>query len=287
MMKLNYLIVSPVKDEARHIALTLESVAAQTCPPLRWVIVDDGSADATASIVEEFATKCPYIQLVRRERGRERQTGVAEVHAFNHGFAEAANLPFDCVVKLDGDLSFEPDYFEKLLEEFEADPKLGIASGVYSERRGDQWVKIPMPGYHAAGASKVVRRQCFEQIGGFVAERGWDTVDEIRAMYAGWETRHLSHLEIKHWKLEGSGMGFWHTGVMHGEIFYRSGGGVLCFSVKLLRRLMQKPAGVAAAALFLGFVRAAIRRAPLLVSKEEAMLYRRLLWSRARAVVAS
>ena len=38
-----YLIVSPVKDEVRHVERTLQSVTRQTTLPVRWIIVDDGS----------------------------------------------------------------------------------------------------------------------------------------------------------------------------------------------------------------------------------------------------
>ena len=81
-----------------------------------------------------------------------------------------------------------------------------------------------MPHYHAAGASKAVRRECFENIGGFITQRGWDTVDEIRARSRGWETTHFADLKMKHWKPEGTGMGLLRTSCMHGEIYYRTGG---------------------------------------------------------------
>ena len=44
-----YAIVSPVRDEAEHLGRTIESITAQTHLPALWVIVDDGSSDATAA----------------------------------------------------------------------------------------------------------------------------------------------------------------------------------------------------------------------------------------------
>ena len=102
-----------------------------------------------------------------------------------------------------------------------------------------------MPSYHAAGASKMVRRLCFEQIGGFVAARGWDTVDEIRAVAAGWRTGHCKELKMKHWKREGSGIGAIRTHFMHGEIYYRTGGSRTFFVLKVLHRSRAGPSSLA------------------------------------------
>jgi hypothetical protein len=140
---------------------------------------------------------------------------------------------------------------------------------------------VVMPGYHAAGASKVVRRKCFEQIGGFIAERGWDTIDEIRAHALGWETRHFSDIRFYHLRKEGTGMGRLHTNVMHGEIFYRTGGGPILFIVKaLLRMLRGKPFFLAGAAMVYGYLAAVAHRKKLLVSMSEARAYRKLLYRR-------
>ena len=152
---------------------TLESMVRQSVKPMRWIVVDDGSSDQTAQIVRRYEHDHSYIRLVKRPCGQPRQPGSAVVHAFNRGYEVAGGLDYDFIVKLDCDLGFEADYFERLLEQFVADPKLGIASGVYLESSdGLTWEEIAMPPYHAAGASKVVRRNCFEQIGGFVSARG-------------------------------------------------------------------------------------------------------------------
>ncbi len=281
----NYIVVTPVKDEERFIEQTMASMVAQTKLPATWVVVDDGSTDRTPAIIDRFASEHRFIQLLRREKRSARHTGVAEVHAFYAGLEVAKRVEHDYIVKLDGDLSFEPNYFADLIAEFERRPRLGIASGVYLEKRRGEWQMIVMPSYHSAGASKVVRRECFEDISGFIPERGWDTVDEIRAWGKGWETTHFPNLKMKHLKAEGSGMGLLYTETMHGEIFYRTGGGAAFFLLKVAARFLRRPIFTGGLFMLWGFVRASFVRRDHLVSAKESRIYRRLLWQRLRSKV--
>jgi biofilm PGA synthesis N-glycosyltransferase PgaC len=284
-----YVVISPVKDEAPYVERTLESMVKQTIPPILWVIVDYGSSDRTPEILLRYEREHSFIKVVRklsaaghpREGWDSRQPGSPVVLAFNTGYDLVEGVDYDFVVKLDCDLSFEADYFEKLLAHFALDERLGIASGVYLESPdGRRWIEIEMPSYHAAGASKVVRKTCFQEIGGFVAVRGWDTLDEIRAMARGWQTTHFRDLKMRHWKIEGSGIGQWRTNSMHGEIYYRTGGGLLFFVLKVLHRVTKSPYGTGALALCWGYIRSIARRKPLLVTEEERRHYRALLNSR-------
>jgi glycosyltransferase involved in cell wall biosynthesis len=277
----SYVVVSPVKDEDRYVEQTLRSMAAQTVRPAAWVIVDDGSSDHTADIIRQWANRTPFIRLVQHPHSGRRQPGSAVIRAFSYGYALLADQPHDIVVKLDCDLSFEADYFEKLLGRFAEDPTLGIASGVYLEEDGaGSWKPVPMPAYHAFGASKVVRRKCYADIGGFVTAAGWDTVDEIRALARGWRTGHFADLGVRHHKREGTGIGQLRTSRMHGEIYYLTGGDPLFFAFKVLHRLAERPLFLNAAALSYGYFSAAVVRRPRLVTHSEARAYRRLLRQR-------
>lgn len=275
---MSYVIVSPVRDEERHVELTLQSVVGQTVRPALWLLVDDGSTDRTGDIIREYARQYAFIRTVSHPRAGMRRPGAAVVHAFNYGVSFLGDEAYDFIVKLDCDLSFSSTYFESLLNKFQADPSLGIASGVYLELdRHAVWRRVPMPAYHAFGASKVIRRRCFEDIGGFVSAPGWDTVDEIRAMHRGWTTAHFPHLEVRHHKPEGSGIGTWRTSRMHGEIYYVTGGDPLFFVLKVLHRLPAAPIVGNACALAVGYASAALTNKPRLVTSSEARVYRRLL----------
>lgn len=282
-----YLVVSPVKDEARFVERTLLSVAQQTLPPARWIIVDDGSTDDTPAILRRFAQGRAWIDVVTRESRAARQPGSAVMNAFFHGLARAELDAFDYVVKLDCDLELPEDYFERMIDRFERQPRLGIASGIYLEEGAQGWRAIAMPAYHAAGASKVMRTACFREIGGFVRERGWDTVDELRAQVRGWTTGHFEDIRFRHLKPEGSGIGNLRTNAMHGDVYYLTGGGPLFLLFKAAHRMVAgAPPVIGGLAMLWGYLRCLAARRPRLVDETEAKHYRRLLngrlWSRLR-----
>jgi len=274
----NYILVSPVKDEEKYIQRTIDSVLQQTIRPSAWIIVDDGSRDQTKAIIERAVSEHPWITLLPLATDANRKPGSGIIRAFNAGYELAKKQPFDFIVKFDCDIEFPPDYFAQLMERFGRDEKLGIASGIYLEERKGVWTRVPMPDYHAAGQTKVVRAKCFAEIGGFVASRGWDTVDEIKAQALGWKTCHFEDLYFYHLKKEGSGIGFPRTNMMHGEIYFLTGGSKRFFFLKLLHRLLfGKPFVVGGFLMLWGYLKAWGTGKPKLVTPVEENLYRRLL----------
>lgn len=274
----HYIIVSPVKDEGNYLQTTMESIINQSLLPDAWVIVDDGSSDNSYDIAKSFANLHPWILLHKIARGKERQPGSAIMNAFNKGFSLIQERRFDFIVKLDCDLRLDPDYFWSIFQKMKEDDRIGIASGIYLEYHDNGWVPVQMPYYHAAGASKVVRRQCFEEIGGFIAHKGWDTVDEIKAQRKGWKTCHFADLPFYHLKNEGTGIGTLRTSIMHGEIHYLTGGGILFFLLKVGHRMiLNKPLVLSGLFLLYGFLRAAAAGKRRLVNREEATYYKGLL----------
>jgi poly-beta-1,6-N-acetyl-D-glucosamine synthase len=291
-MLTNYILVSPVKDEETYIETTIKAVVQQSVRPSKWVIVDDGSRDRTREIAEKYALDHPWIMVVSHMRDGTRQPGSGIIRAFNFGYKLVRDSDYDFIVKFDCDLDFGPQYFEQLLIRFDQMPQLGIASGIYLEKKNGEWKSVDMPAYHAAGQTKMVRAKCFADIAGFVESRGWDTVDEIRAQAMGWETRHFQELFFYHLKAEGSGIGFLKTNEMHGEIFYLTGGGRLFFLLKFLDRMMfGRPRVVGGFRMLWGYLKPCLTGRKRLVSRSEARLYKRMLnrrivdrlsWSRMR-----
>jgi biofilm PGA synthesis N-glycosyltransferase PgaC len=277
------LIITPVKDEELHIEAAIRSVTQQSVRPWRWIIVDDGSQDRTPEILQQQAARFDWIQILTLRCGGDRQPGSAVIRAFAAGYEMVANEDFDFVIKLDADVDLPPDYLERVLARFQEDKALGIASGVYLENQSGRWLPVEMPDYHAAGASKIVRKKCFADIGGFVPARGWDTMDEIRAQRMGWKTAHFNEIQFHHLKTEGAGIGRMRTSVMHGEVCYLTGGGPVFFFLKFLHRLLfGKPFCAAGLAMLWGYLKPWIFSTPRLANQAEARFYRQLLNARVR-----
>ena len=97
---LNYVLITPARNEAEFIDLTIRSIVAQTFRPLKWVIVSDGSTDQTDEIVNSYAAAQPWIQLIRMPERKERHFA-GKVHAFNAGYEQIKDLNFDVVGNLD------------------------------------------------------------------------------------------------------------------------------------------------------------------------------------------
>ena len=63
---MNFVVISPARNEAAFIGQLIECMAAQTLKPLRWVIVSDGSTDGMDDIVRGHLERHPWIQLIRQ-----------------------------------------------------------------------------------------------------------------------------------------------------------------------------------------------------------------------------
>src|SRR5690606_26654723 len=124
--KSTYVIVSPVRNEGEYLEATIEAVSKQTILPVEWVIVNDGSTDKTREIIDSAAARYPWIRAVHRPDRGYRKAGGGVIEAFNDGFSALSVTDWAFLVKLDGDLTFENNYFEKCFREFDADKSLGI-----------------------------------------------------------------------------------------------------------------------------------------------------------------
>src|SRR4030095_7573955 len=105
---MKYVLITPARNEERFIEKTLASMVAQTMLPERWVIVDDGSTDRTAEIVQGYAKQFRWIELAQRPQRQDRNFA-GKAHAFNAGFERVRSFQFEVIGNLDADISFECD----------------------------------------------------------------------------------------------------------------------------------------------------------------------------------
>lgn len=200
----SYVLITPARNEAAFIDLTITSMVSQTVPPAKWVIVSDGSTDGTDDIVKKYATEHPWVELVRMSQRPERHFA-AKVHAFNAGYARVADVQYGVIGNLDADVSFERDYFEFLLGKFAENPRLGVAGTPFREGRFQydyRFTNIE----HVSGQCQLFRRECFADIGGFIPRKigGVDWVAVTTARMKGWQTRTFPEKPYTHHRKMGT-----------------------------------------------------------------------------------
>lgn len=257
-----FVVITPVRDEEEHLAAAMESMVRQTLLPRQWIIVNDGSTDGTARILDDYAKRYPWITAVHRADRGFRKSGGGVVEAFYSGYAALAAAEWDFLVKFDGDLSFEPTYFADCLDEFERDDRLGVGGGVICYVEDGRKVFEQAPAFHVRGATKIYRRACWEGIGGLLRAPGWDTFDEVKANSLGWKTRSFPNLHLVHHRVTGSADGVWRTGVKYGRANYICGYHPLFVMGKCAARLVRPSSARSAVALLYGYVSSYLTRTP-------------------------
>src|SRR5580692_10596550 len=101
-MQNRYVLLTAAKNEEAYIGETIASVLRQTVHPVAWFIMDDGSTDRTAQIVEEQARLHPFIRL-QSAGAREGRNFGSQYKAITAAFELARSLDFDFVGVHDAD----------------------------------------------------------------------------------------------------------------------------------------------------------------------------------------
>jgi biofilm PGA synthesis N-glycosyltransferase PgaC len=264
-----YVVITPARNEAAFIELTLKSMESQTVPPLKWVIVSDGSTDGTDELVQKYAARKPWIELLRMPERKERHFA-GKVHAFNAGKERVKDLNYDFIASLDGDISFDEEYFAFLLGKFSENPKLGLVGTPFKE--GDamydyRFVNIE----HVSGACQLFRRQCFEEIGGYTPIKGGgvDHVAVLSCRMKGWRTRTFTEKVCSHHrKMGGAKHGPVRMKFEIGKLDYALGGHPLWEIFRATYQLTKPPLILGGVMISAGYLSSMVRRLPKPISPE-------------------
>lgn len=272
-----YVLITPARNEAKLIELTMQSVVAQTVRPAKWVIVSDGSTDGTDDIVLRYTAANPWIELLRMPERKERHFA-GKVTAFNAGYARAKQVPHDVVASLDADIAFHADYFEYLLGKMVHDEQLGLVGTPFQDGPNAiydyRFVNIE----HVSGACQVFRRECFEQIGGYkpIMGGGIDYHAVISARMKGWKTRTFTDMVCVHHREMGTAQhGVLSSRFKYGVKDYAFGNHPLWEISRTLYQLTRRPFLLGGLALFCGYVWAACNRKERVVTDDMVAFTRR------------
>jgi poly-beta-1,6-N-acetyl-D-glucosamine synthase len=257
-----YVVITPVRNEEAYIELTIQSMIDQTVTPMEWVIVNDGSTDRTGEIIDSYAASTPWIKHVNRTDRGFRKSGGGVIEAFYDGYDVLSKDGWEYIVKLDGDLSFQKDYFEKCFERFSENEKLGIGGGDIYNRIDDRFELEKMPHFHVRGATKIYRMECWKDIGRLIVAPGWDGLDEVKANMRGWETYSFHELKVLHYRYTGDADGAWRISVKYGLSDYISGYHPLFMLLKCIKRLISKPYLVGSAGHVYGYISGYMKKIP-------------------------
>ncbi|MGH7950548.1 MAG: glycosyltransferase family 2 protein [Limisphaerales bacterium] len=276
MMK--YILITSARNEQAFIALTLESVIAQTVLPERWVIIDDGSTDRTAEIVERYAKHFPWITLIRRPKRKDRNFA-AKADAVNAALEEVKSLPFEVVGNLDADVSFSADYMEFLMQQFSKDTRLGVAGTPFTEEEDYDSTRDSFEGEHyVAGPCQLFRRECFREIGGYVANPagGVDWIAVMTARMKGWNVKSFAEKRFHHHRSMGTAEKSEVAALFsYGQKDYYLGGSPVWQLFRVAYRIAKRPFLTGGLALLFGYCWAALRHEKRPVSRELMKFHRR------------
>jgi glycosyltransferase involved in cell wall biosynthesis len=266
----SYVLITPARNEAAFIELTLKSVVEQTVRPLKWVIVSDGSTDGTDEIVTKYLADNPWIELLRMPERRERHFA-GKVHAFNAGYARVKHLPFEIVGSLDADLSFDSEYFLFLLAKLAENPELGLVGTPFQDGPNKTYDFRFVSIEHVSGACQLFRRQCFEDIGGYkpVKGGGIDHIAVLTARMKGWKTRTFTEkMSIHHRPMGTAERGTFKARFKTGSLDYALGGHPLWELFRTCYQMSKRPVLIGGLTLLAGYLWAFATRAERPISPE-------------------
>lgn len=271
-----YVLITPAYNEELFIEKTIQSVISQTTIPKKWVIVSDGSIDRTDEIVKRYEEKYHWIELVQLPRHKDRHFA-SKVQAFNAGYLILKDLHYDIIGNLDADITFDEGYFEFLLKKFNEYGDLGVAGTPFVEglKHYDyRFTNIE----HVSGACQLFRKECFEEIGGYIPIKGGgiDWVAVTTARMKGWRTRTFTEVTCFHHRSIGTG----NSGKLvyffrHGKKDYYLGGHPIWQIFRSVYQMKHRPYILSGLFLFSGYAWAGLRRPKRPVSEDLVRFYRK------------
>lgn len=262
---MSYLIVMPARNEATYIEACLNCIVAQSLLPTLLIVVDDGSTDATPSIVERFAGDYDWIRLLRKKDRGVRSVGPGVIETFYMGLNSINIDDFEFVCKLDADMTFGINYFQRAIDLLRSEERLASISGkVFNPRLlPGRLVEERIIDEHVAGQAKLYKVEAFKDIGGFVREVMWDGIDCHMARAKGWVVRSVrdSDLNLYHHRLMGSS----YKSVLHGRLRwgrgqYFMGSHPLYVLASGVNRLFERPFVIGGVLIIVGYFFALLKR---------------------------
>ena len=278
-MNSSFLIITPCYNEQDYIEFPLKSIINQTIKPNKWLIIDDGSTDSTQKIINEYAEKHNFIDYHYRQKPEGQAYFSSNVYAIMEGWEQVKKLDFEYLAILDSDITLPNDYFERIIAEFEKDPKLGVASGVYENLINGKLVPVINDRRSTPKAIQVFRKEVFEQIGGYLPLKygGEDTAACVMARMNDWKVWSFPDIKVVHHRPTGTGnaKSLLKAKYNLGLNEYFIGSHWLFVLIKCVKRsIREKPFIIGGIARLWGYVCGHFLKEPRIVSNEMISFFR-------------
>ena len=269
-MENKYILITAARNEAEYIEATINSVIEQTIRPSQWIIVSDGSTDGTDEIIKKYSNKYDFIKFLRNENNSNRNFA-SKVFAINRAISTIKNINYDIIGILDADITFQPNYYQNVLTEFEKEPKLGIAGGEFFDIINGKKIRVIKSSSSVRGGIQLFRKECFDEIGEFtpLENGGEDIVMEVTARMNGWIVHSFDSLILFHHRHTGTeGFSIVKAKFRGGILAHTMGYSPLFQTVKSIHRFKERPYFISGILTYLGFIWAYLSSNKRKVSKE-------------------
>jgi len=200
------IVVTPARNEENMLpGLTMDMIN-QSIKPVLWVIIDDGSNDKTWLKIKNLEKEFSWINGVRLKPKQENTYAHERYNevvrkGIDHAMEICCKYAFkyDFLAVVDADVRLESKYFEKIIDNFQSNQRLGIASGFVYEKEMSL-KELKESNAKPRGCALVFRKECYEMIGSFYGHSNSLVKAEIR----NWHTGIVSSAKVFHRRMTGS-----------------------------------------------------------------------------------
>ena len=292
-----YILITPVNNEEKTLSIVIESVIKQTKKPALWLIIDDGSTDNSPKIIKNFMSQHDWIKTIHLPP-KPRDIVFHVSYVYKSGFdsiikyCEDNNIEYNFIASLDADTVLEPEYFEKIVNEFETNEKLGIASGgLYHEIDGELKLSTRVENF-PSGTGRVWSKKCFFDTGGFSLEPSADSISNIKATLRGWDIQRFNEIKMVEKRLTSSAEGLWNGYKHNGYMAYYLNKNPLLILLGAFQYTLRRPHYLGLA-FFWGYIVPLIKRKERIKDREiseyfwnhRLLEYKKIIMKRLRSFI--
>jgi glycosyltransferase involved in cell wall biosynthesis len=277
MVEFYNIVITPAKDEEDNLPDLIKSVGNQSIPPLLWVIVDDGSVDSTPTLIKEAENKYPFIKSLRLGP-HPRDIGAHYAYVCKMGFdfaidyCEKNEVQLDYISLVDGDMSIEPDFFEKIFFEFDKNSNLGIVSGGVYYKKVDKIILEETSGKLPRGGCRVWNYNCFKETDGYQISICPDSVSNVKAILRGWEIMQLQNAVSVQSRPTSGAEGLWRGFISNGNYAYCLNKNPVLVFMNFIHFIIKKPHYIGIAYLY-GYLISTLKRSTKIKDEEVKNYY--------------